>query len=307
MSQYNYVAVDVAKNTLQICGPKMNKSIRNNTESLEVFCSNLNDIENPYVVCEASGSYEGPLLRVLHKKGISVALVNPDRVNAFARSKGVKAKTDPIDAKMLREFAQREHPRQTLARPEHLQRMAALLDRRSQRSGDLAREKNRREKAIPEHVESIRESIAFIESQIKRIDAEIESIVADDPILSKQDEVLQEITGVGPITSWTLLAYMSEITELKRNQLVSLAGLAPFNRDSGKTHKKRSIQGGRAKVRRSLYMAARSAATHNKVIREYVTGLTDRGKLYQMAIVAAMRKLLIHAQSCLRKMELCVD
>lgn len=303
MIQYTYIAIDVAKNTLQLCGPKMNKSISNDAETLEVFCSDLNDIENPYVVCEASGSYEGPLLRALHKKEIPVALVNPDRVNAFARSKGIKAKTDPIDAKTLRMFAQAEHPRQTLARSENIQRMITLLDRRAQRSADLTREKNRLEKKIPEHADSIHESIDFIEGQINKIDAEIEAIIAADAHLKKQDKALRKTKGIGEITSWTLLAYMPEITELKRNALVSLAGLAPFNRDSGKTQKRRSIQGGRAKVRRCLYMAAVSASSHNDVIKKYVRGLKKRGKHYKMAQVAAMRKLLIHAQSVLKKLE----
>ncbi len=174
------------------------------------------------------------------------------------------------------------------------------MDRRSQLSGHLAREKNRLHKSSAVIRESIKRMIALIEKEIEGIEEEISTLIAEDETFKNNSERLQSVKGVGEITALTLLAYLGEMTQVNRNQLVALAGLAPFNRDSGKRKAKRAIQGGRAKVRKCLYMAAQSAATHNPVIRDYVTALSERGKPDKCAIVAAMRKLLIHLQSILK-------
>ena len=142
--------------------------------------------------------------------------------------------------------------------------------------------------------------IAFAQRQLDALDRTIRLHLGKQPRLSAYARQLMCVQGVGEVTAWTILAYLPEIITLGRNQLVALAGLAPFNADSCKTSRKRHILGGRAKVRRCLYMAAHTAATHNPVIRPYVQGLLDRGKPYKCAIVAAMRKLLIHLQSNLK-------
>jgi transposase len=135
------------------------------------------------------------------------------------------------------------------------------------------------------------------------LDKAIRALVAADEDLKAQDATLQAIKGVGEITSWSVLAYLGEITHRPRNKVVALAGLAPYNRDTGKTQGKRVIHGGRAKLRKVLFMSARVAATHNPVIKAYVQRLTARGMLYKCALVAAMRKLLIFMQSQLRKQQ----
>jgi len=139
-------------------------------------------------------------------------------------------------------------------------------------------------------------------AQLADVDQQLRRVVQADATLCAQATVLQSVTGIGAVTTWSLLAYLSEIArpDLGRNQLVALAGLAPWNRDSGKFRGKRSIAGGRGKVRRCLYMAAQSAAQHNPVIHDYVQRLLARGKPYKCAMVAAMRKLLIHLQSLLK-------
>ena len=130
------------------------------------------------------------------------------------------------------------------------------------------------------------------------------SAVAPGSTLSAACKAIISVKGVGEITAWSLLAYLSELVHLKRNEAAALVGVAPFNQDSGKTNKRRSIYGGRAKVRKTLYMAAQSAARCNPVIKAYVLGLRERGKPYKCAIVAAMRKLIIHLQSLLKKSEI---
>ncbi|MGB0356498.1 MAG: IS110 family transposase [Opitutales bacterium] len=303
MNRHTYTAIDIAKDSLQICDDKINTNISNNPASIRKLCEKLVKDSNACVVCEATGGYERLLMSSLHEKGIAVTLVAPSRVRAFAKSEGIKAKTDPIDAKMLLKFAQEKHPKITPPPAPQTEQLVMLMDRRNQRTTDRTKEKNRLEKCSPQMKTIIEESIAYIDSEIKKLDSQIRATVASCEKLKEQSKTLQSIKGVANITAWTILTYMPEITQLDRNSIVALAGVAPFNRDSGKSCKKRRILGGRAKIRRCLFMAAKTAAIHNEHIKTYVDGLMQRGKPYKVAIVAAMRKLLIHIQSLLKKLE----
>ncbi|MCB1122713.1 MAG: transposase, partial [Verrucomicrobiae bacterium] len=155
-------------------------------------------------------------------------------------------------------------------------------------------------------LDSIERIIAVLQKEIERIDRAIEKLVKERQPLRDQDTIYQSVCGIGAITSWTILAYLGDISRFKRNQLVALVGVAPFNKDTGKKIGKRTIQGGRAKVRRCLFMAARTAAAHNPVIRAYVQRLCQRGKPYKCALVAAMRKLLIHIHSLSKNQTECL-
>ena len=146
--------------------------------------------------------------------------------------------------------------------------------------------------------------IRFINKELASIEARIRKLINSKPIIKEQVDVMQLTCGIGEITAWTLMAYLEEIGTLGRNQLVALAGVAPYNNDSGPKSGKRSIYAGRAKVRKCLYMAAQTAAQHNPVIKPYVDGLIARGKPYKCAMVAAMRKLLIHLQSQIKNIEI---
>jgi len=222
---------------------------------------------------------------MLHRAKIAVALLNPQRLRAFAVSEGVKAKTDPIDARMILCFAQQKHPEPLPAPDPKAQELAAWLDRRSHLTEAQAREKNR----LQNSPKSIHRSIKFkrmicvLEKELAAIDQKIDRLIAADARLCSQFKALDAVKGVGKVTAWTLLAYLSEMPFLSRNKIVALAGIAPYNRDSGKTSAKRSIWAGRAKVRKCLYMAAQTAAVHNPVIKPYVQGLIGRGKPYKCA------------------------
>jgi len=296
-----YVAIDIAKDSLQIQTDHAAWSVPHTAAGHRQLLERLQPLGSVQVVCEASGGYEQPLLLFLHQQGVPVSLVNPARVRAFARSEGQRAKTDPLDAAILLRFAHEKHP---VPPPPPAQQaaLAAWLDRRTQLSEQLAREKNRLQKSPAVLHPTIRAMIGFIEDQLADVDRQLHSVVQADATLRDRAAVLQSVTGIGAVTTWSLLAYLSEIAaaDWHRNQLVALAGLAPWNRDSGKWKGKRSISGGRGKVRHCLYMAAQSAAQHNPVIREYVQRLIAHGKPYKCAIVAAMRKLLIHLQSLLK-------
>lgn len=296
----NHIAIDIAKDSLAVCSDSFKGSFRYDGKGLKELVKIISTVESALVVCEATGGYERRLMSLLFKHEIPVALLNPARVRAFARSEGIKAKTDPIDADLLLRFAKSKDLSPTPAPSEQQQTFQALMDRRSQLKESLAREKNRLQKSQKCIRKSIEKMIRILEKELRAIEREIGQLIDRDEQMAERSAIMQSVVGVGPTTAWTILAYLGEITSLSRNQLVALAGVAPFNKDSGKFKGKRKIEGGRAKVRTSLYMAAKTAAVHNPHIKAYVDGLQARGKPYKCAIVAAMRKLLIHLQSLMK-------
>lgn len=300
MKTINYIAIDISKSTLQIQTQDTSRLVPYDLPNLRNLIAIARKLENPVVACEATGGYERFLLATLSKAGIPATLINPSRVRAFAKSEGLLAKTDYLDAKVLLRFAQERNPRIRKTNEPLKEKLTMLMDRRSQLSDQLTQEKNRSEKAQKWIQSSINRSIRFLKKEILSIEQKIREIIQENQVLHDQDTILRSIKGVGETTSWTILAYLSEITQIGRNQLIALAGVAPYNRDSGKQRGKRSIHAGRAKVRKCLFMAARSAAVYNPVIKKYVSGLRARGKPYKCALVAAMRKMLIHMQSSLK-------
>lgn len=298
-SPADYVGIDIAKATLQVQDDQRSFHVDNTHQGHQKLLKALQRLAHPFVVFEATGGYERALLQSLRQAHIPLAMLNPSRVLAFARSEGSRAKTDRIDAKMIRAYAQSKRLQPMPAPSDHQLDLAALLDRRGHLVEQLAREKNRLQNSETLILRSIQRMIKILQKEIATLDQAIEKLTNSDPALKARSQLMQSVKGVGRVTAWTLLAYLSEMEQLKRNQLVALAGIAPFNRDSGRTTGKRSIIGGRAKVRACLYMAAHTAASCNPVIAPYVQKLRDRGKPYKCAIVAAMRKLLLHLQSLL--------
>jgi transposase len=279
--------------------------IKNDEQGFAILLEQIRHLRYPLVVFESSGGYERKLADFLQQQAIPYALVNPTRVRAFARSEGIKAKTDPIDARILLRFAQEKRLCADTARPKEESHLAELLDRRTQLSEQHTKEKNRLEKQPKHIVQSIQRMQKYIEKEIARIDQQIKTLVENTLRMKERYELYCSVCGVGPITAWSLLAYLEELPRLSRNQAVALVGIAPYNRDSGATQGKRRIYAGRAKLRRCLYMATQSAAMHNPVIKEYVAGLRARGKTYKCAIIAAMRKILLHLRSIIINNQLC--
>ena len=300
----DYIAIDVSKATLQIQDDQRTFAVDNDSEGHRKLLKHIKTRQNPLVVFEATGGYERGLCEFLREETIPLTMVNPARVRDFARSEGVRAKTDPIDTKMILAFAKSKALCAMETPSETCTKLAALLDRRGHLVEQLAREKNRLQNSEKLILRSIQRMIKILEKEISALDKAIDELVSSEPGLQSRSKLIQSIQGVGKITAWTLLAYLTEIEHLNRNRLVALAGIAPFNRDSGKFSGKRSIIGGRAKVRRCLYMATQSAANCNPIISAYVKRLRERGKPYKCAIVAAMRKLLLHIQSLIKNPKL---
>lgn len=245
-------------------------------------------------VLEASGGYEILPAAMLNDAGIPVAVVNPRQVRGFAVALNLKAKTDKIDAQLIARFAHTIHPspRQlTSKKQEHLKE---LLNRRSQLVKMQTSEKNRAGKArSPRVTKSIESHLEWVMTELKQIDKDLTARIKTSPLWKAKEDLLKSVPGVGKQTARVLMADIPELGCLNRKQVASLAGLAPFVRQSGKMKGHGVITGGRSGVRNALYMATISAIRCNPVIRPFYERLVAKGKPKKLAITACMRKLLI--------------
>lgn len=292
-----HLGVDVAKAELvvDLCGSI--RSFLNDSKGIAALTKAVSKAAKlPHIVCEATGGYERPLVAAAVLAGIPISVIQPQRVRSFAKSLGRLAKSDPIDAAMLSRFGASAAP-QPIEPKDHLrQQLDELVRTRTELIDSLQRELNR---AAHHHLPFLariqKDLIACYRKQIAAIEAQATKLVAASEELTKADSLLQSVSGVGPQTSRVLLALLPE------RSIAALAGLAPYDRDSGKTKGKRFIQGGRSRVRRGLHMAALVAARRNSVLKPFYERLRAAGKPFKVAIVAVARKLLIHLNSLMEK------
>jgi transposase len=252
------------------------------------------------VVVEATGGYERLLAASLAGAGIPVAVVNPRQVRDFARATGQLAKTDTIDARILAEFAERVRPPVRMLPSEAAELLTSLVVRRRQLIEMLSAERHRQKGAPRKLRPGIADHVQWLRCRIDDVDQEIDREVRSSPVWRVQDDLLRSVPGVGPTLSRTLIAALPELGTLNRKEVAALAGVAPLNCDSGTIRGKRRIWGGRAQVRRVLYMGTLVATRHNPVIRAFYTRLRAAGKPPKVDLVACMRKLLTILNAILR-------
>ena len=298
MAEVHYAGIDVAKETLELAVGAAGavEHFANEPGEHEAIVARLREAQVALVVLEASGGYEFALACALQAAGVAVALINPRQARDFAKAMGHLAKTDAIDARVLAQLAQviaaqpnRERFVKVLADAEQ-QHLQALVLRRSQLIGMLAAERQRLAISHAAARKSIHKLIGAIRKQLEDIEAQLANHIAHHH--ADLSALLQSIGGVGPATAAMLIAELPELGRLERRQIAALVGVAPFNRDSGSMRGKRMISGGRAQVRRSLYMAALVATRFNPVIARFYQRLLAAGKPKKVALVACMRKLL---------------
>lgn len=247
-----------------------------------------------HVICEPSGGYERELLEALWAAHVSVSLVNAARVRAFAQARGLLAKTDAIDAGVLREYGELLQPESLAAPTPSRVRLAALVQRREQLIGLLAMEQQRHAQSREAIVRTLgTKLIKALQKQIEQLDKLIASQVAEDTELKTQNARLCEVRGVGLVTAATLLAELPEMGRLNDQKISALAGVAPYNKDSGRHRGRRMIRGGRVQVRRVLYMSALVASRFNPILKAFYQRLLAAGKPKKLALTAVMRKLVI--------------
>jgi len=253
------------------------------------------------VAVEATGGYERPIVEALLEAGIPVAVVQPLCVHHYAKSLKLRAKTDAIDAQLLARYARANQPRQAEQPDPNSQRLRALRDRRDQIIEDRVREQNRLEACPHADVQrEIKRNIKRLQKQEAKLDQQIDQCIEQCPSLRERAQVLGTVKGVGQIVTATLLAYLPELGRINRQQIASLVGLAPHPRESGRWKGKRRISGGRAQVRRMLYLAALTAARWDPVLRDFYCRLLEAGKEKKVALVAVARKLLVRLNTLMQ-------
>lgn len=289
-----YVGIDVAKAQLDVAVRPTGQqwSVANQEEGIACLVSRLQELSPALVVLEASGGLELPVVGALAEARLPVVVVNPRQVRDFARATGKLAKTDRLDAQVLAHFAQAVHPTPRPLPDAQAEALSALLARRRQVVGMLTAEKNRFHRARPPVRQDIQCHIAWLEESLAKLDADLGDSVRQSPLWREKEALLRSVLGVGEVLSVTLLAELPELGSLDRRQIAALAGVAPLNCDSGTLRGRRTVWGGRATVRPTLYMAALVASRYNPVICDFYQRLCAAGKPKKVALTACMRKLL---------------
>lgn len=289
------VGIDISKHHLDLAVHPQGKPQRlaNDAEGIALLVAQLRELTPRLVVLEATGGYEAPCALALQDAGLPVLVVNPRQTRDYAKSQGILAKTDRVDARVLAQFAATTTltPRPLPTGP--LRELAALVTRRRQVQDQLSAERHRLPLADGLVAESLAAAIAEYRRHLTQLNTAIGRLIRDTPALRIQAERLQRVPGGGPVVAATLAAELPERGQLSRRQIAALAGVAPLARDSGQQRGRRHVWGGRASVRQVLSMAALVATKHNPVIQAFYQRLLAAGKPKKLALVACMRKLLV--------------
>lgn len=298
-----FVGIDVSKAQLDVavrpCGEVWR--VANDPAFFKGLTQRLTELAPCLIVMEATGGLEIPVAAALSRTGLPVVIVNPRQVREFARAIGQLAKNDRIDALTLALFGERVRPEVRPLPDDLAQAFDALLARRRQLVAMLAEEKTRIQQARSSEVRNgIQRHIRWLEHEIHDVDRGLTDGVRQSPIWRAKDDLLRSAPGVGRVTSFTMLADLPELGRLNRKQIASLVGVAPHAADSGTLRGKRMIWGGRAHVRRVLYMAALAACHSDPTFSTFYQRLLAAGKPPKVALVASMRKLLTVLNAILR-------
>lgn len=300
-----FVGLDISKSWVDVCvleGEKRQQwRVARDAEALGELAAQLAAQGPARVVMEATGGLERLVVEVLHAAGVASAVINPKRVRDFAKATGLLAKTDRLDAYVLALFGRQIEPRM---RPPAEPQRRLLLDlqlRRQQLVRLRSIERNRLKRAEQQACEdSCVRIIDLLGEEIELIESQIASQVQQSEVWQVLEKLLRSAPGVGAKTVWSLLAQLPELGSLDGKQIASLAGLAPFARDSGIYRGQRRITGGRRLVRQMLYMAARTAIRCDLGWRSFYDRLLARGKRPQVALIAVARKLLVTLNAMVR-------
>ena len=298
-----FVGIDVAKAGMDVAIRPTDDiwAISNDEAGIRQLVSRLKTLEPAIVLMEASGGLELPIVAALAVEALPVVVVNPRQVRDFARATGKLAKTDTLDAAVLAHFGEAVRPPVRPLRDSEAQLLNSLTARRHQLVTMLVSEKNRLSAATTVAVRpSIEAHIEWLVRELDDLDTDLRRRIQRSPVWREKDDLLRTVPGVGPQVSLTLLAYLPELGTLDRRQIAALVGVAPFNRDSGTMRGRRTVWGGRARVRASLYMGALTASRYNPVIRDFYQRLLAAGKPKKVALTACMRKLLVILNSMLK-------
>jgi transposase len=303
-----YVGIDVSKEQLDVASDDgaFVAQFANDEEGHGELTKRLLQVRPTLVVLESTGNYQLEVSLVLQAAKVPLAVVNPRQVRDFAKATGVLAKTDKLDALSIARFAAAVKPSaQTLPDDQTLE-LEALLTRRRQLVGMIASEKNRLQALFgpakqSTAAQSIRDTMSHLIKQLNKLERDLRKRLEKNPAWKAKEDLLKSVPGIGKVNAMTLAIDLPELGTLNRKKIAALAGIAPLNRDSGKSKGKRRIWGGRATVRTALYMACYASLRHKKdpTVSRYQK-LKAANKPHLVAIVACMRKLLTILNAVIR-------
>lgn len=298
-----FVGIAVSKDRLDVHLRPSGKAfaVSRDAAGIAALADRLGPLGPALVVLEAIGGFEIAVAAGIAAAGLPLAVVDPAQVRAFARATGRLAKTDRLDAELIAHFAEAVRPEPRPLASEAAQALAEMAARRRQLVEMIGMERNRRGAArSPKVLEGIGRTLEALEAALCAIDRELDDEVRGSPAWRTSERRLASVPGIGRITARTLIAELPELGGIDRHRLAALVGVAPVNRDSGAMRGHRAIAGGRADVRRVLFMAAVTAVRRNPPIRDLCQRLRARGRPAKAALVAAMRKLLTILNAILR-------
>jgi transposase len=307
VSAYQRVCgIDVAKDSLEVCiisgGIEKSVATSNDARGFSRIIELCRKHETQIVVMEATGGYQRALALALVAAGLTIAVVTPSRIRFYALAEGLIAKTDTVDARIIATYSLKIAPKPTVVRSGLQEELACLVGRKAQLLDCKVAEVNRlQQQANPWASKGIERHLKFIGKEIQKIDDRLDELVRQDPELQNKAEVADQHRGIGRASAVALVVTMPELGTLTSKQAAALAGLAPFNKDSGKTSGPRHIFGGRAQVRSVLYMCVLSAVRYNKKISAFYERLVAAGKCKMVALTACMRKLLVIVNAQIRE------
>ena len=281
-SEDPYIGIDVSKDRLDIAVRPTGDtwSVANDASGIPEVVQRLAQLHPKLLVLEATGGLQLPVVAALASAGLPLSMVNPRQVRDFARATGKLAKTDQLDAQT--------------------QELTALLTRRHQVVEMLTAEKNRLRTTREPVRQRVQDPIRWLEQELADLDDDLDHTLRESPLWREKDNLLRSVPGIGRVVSITLLADLPELGALSRYRIAALVGVAPLNRDSGRFRGKRTVWGGRARVRAALYMAALTATRYNPIIKAFYHHLYGAGKGRKVALAACMRKLLIILNSMVK-------
>lgn len=286
--------IDVGKFNLDVSiGGDGVVGFSNTAEGIDALMMALREAGVTRIVCEPTGGYEREMVRALRGARLRVQMAHPNKVRSFAQACGILAKTDCIDAQVLYRYGEVFVDQTSMPLDDKILKLRDILRRRQQLIAIRVKEMNRLEKhpgAVTRA--SCERHLDWLEMEIAELDQALKTQL-DESELNHQVGLYSSVKGVGLITAATLIAELPELGRFDGKSLTALAGLAPWARDSGKQHGYRAIRGGRASVRKALYMAAISAIRTTGAMRSFYQRLRHRGKAGKIALVAVMRKMLM--------------
>jgi transposase len=296
------VGIDVSKDQLDVHVHPVGTVLKFSRDSvgIETLIGALDGVAPQLVAVEATGGFETVVVAALAAAALPVVVVNPAQVRAFATALGRRAKTDPIDAQVIAQFAAATKPQVRALPDAGTQALADLVARRRQIIQMIVAEGQRDKRAAPRTRRSIARLLKTLRRELSEIDADIDETVRGSPVWCEKEDLLASVPGVGSVTVRTMLAELPELGHLDRRQIAALAGLAPYTRQSGRWRGQSFIGGGRASVRSALFMAAMSAMRWNPVLRAFHQRLRAAGKPKMTALIAVARKLLTILNAILR-------